>query len=193
MNGQTNEVYMFVKFRIQQLMQLGESTIKFKLAQLRSGIGKHPGNISALWDITMEGLPESLMSTSPNGAPSFGEWAVHSAMTLFALHQQGNDLKQKCMNREGEGFGKTVRKLVENADDFERIKRRFDIVVTSNSIEEISHHLRGIIQLLKTKDLPLNYPDLAQDLFYFQTIKTRDNTRLKWGRDFYRIQKQEEN
>ena len=63
--------------------------------------------------------------------------------------------------------------------------------VTSESMCEISNHLRGLVQLIKSKNIPLDYPDLAKDLFRFSYIEKRDEVRLKWGREFYRIYKEE--
>ena len=86
-----------------------------------------------------------------------------------------------------------VGKLIENEEDEKRIKRRFDAAATSDSLDEISHHLRGLIQLLKDKDITLDYPALTEDLYWFQFPEARDSVRLRWGRDFYRNRNSEEN
>jgi CRISPR system Cascade subunit CasB len=65
------------------------------------------------------------------------------------------------------------------------IKRRFDTVITSDSPEELAYHLRGLIQLLRSKSIPLDYPKLAEDLFNFQSPALRDGIRLRWGQDYY--------
>ena len=173
----------FVGRKIFYLSQVAnDSTVKASLANLRRGVGKHPGSVPNLWDLTLDGLPEEFLSKT--GAPTDGEWAVHIALSLFALHQQGKDIKAKCMHKQGEPFGRAVRKLAVDEEDLPRVVRRFNVVVTSDGMMETSHHLRGLIQLLKASDIPLDYTDLAQDLFWF--AKNRDNVRLKWGQDFYR-------
>ena len=177
----------FVKRKILQMCESHNgSEAKAMLAKLRRGIGRAPGSMPELWKVTLEGLTETLISK--NKGPTRVEWAVHTALTLYALHQQGKDLKGQCMNREGESLGIAVRKLIQNEEDEQRIKRRFDSAATSESIEEFSHHLRGLIQLLKAKDIPLDYTALTEDLFWFQFSDTRDSVRLRWGRDFYRRQ-----
>ena len=88
--------------------------------------------------------------------------------------------------------GTALRKLVRDDDDENRIKRRFDKVATADSMEEISHHLRGLIQLMKAEDIPLDYPGLAEDLFRFQNPELRDTIRLKWGREYYSFIKKNE-
>ena len=191
MNEPAKEISLFVGQKIQFLSHAQESTVKSTLAQLRRGIGKHPGGTPQIWNLTLENLPDSLLSKDSQGSPTIGEWAAHITLTLFALHQQGHDIRAELMSRDEGKFGKAVRKLVENDDDLPRIKRRFDATVTSDNVEEISHHLRGLVQLLKANSIPLDYPGLAHDLYWFQIQKTRDNIRLKWGQDFYRYQKEE--
>lgn len=157
--------------------------VKSTLAKLRRGIGSVPGSLPEIWDITLRDMPQALVGKWDN--PTNGEWAVHITLTLFALHQQGKDIKKQCMYREGYLLGIALRKLVKDEGDENRIKRRFDKVVTADSIEEVSHHLRGLVQLMKAEDIPLDYPKLAEDLFRFQNSETRDNIRLKWGREYY--------
>ena len=53
-------------------------------------------------------------------------------------------------------------------------------------------HLRGLVQLMSSKDIPLDYVSLAGDLYEFQTRDGAARARLRWGQDFYRNIKQEE-
>ncbi|NLU36780.1 MAG: type I-E CRISPR-associated protein Cse2/CasB [Clostridiales bacterium] len=177
----------FVRRKINQLFSSQNDTVvRAELARLRRGIGKLPGSMPELWDITMKDLPEILVGKDEK--PSYGEWAVYTTLTLFALHQQGKDLKSQCMNQEGMFLGKAVRTLIQTSEDENRVKRRFDAAATSNSMEEIAHHLRGLIQLLKSENIPLDYPKLTEDLYRFQFPEARDNVRLMWGREFYSMQ-----
>jgi len=177
----------FVRRKINQLFSSQNDTVvRAELARLRRGIGKLPGSMPELWDITIKDLPEILVGKDEK--PSYGEWAVYTTLTLFALHQQGKDLKSQCMNQEGMFLGKAVRTLIQTSEDENRVKRRFDAAATSNSMEEIAHHLRGLIQLLKSENIPLDYPKLTEDLYRFQFPEARDNVRLMWGREFYSMQ-----
>ncbi|MCL4463236.1 MAG: type I-E CRISPR-associated protein Cse2/CasB [Firmicutes bacterium] len=49
-----------------------------------------------------------------------------------------------------------------------------------------------MILLIRAKDIPLDYPALTQDLYWFQFPDRRDGIRLKWGQDFYRVTRNEE-
>lgn len=184
MADEAKKVKNYVK---RQLFKLAgsnnESATRTMLANLRRGIGETPGSVPALWEITLSGMPESLQGKDES--PSKGEWSVHTALTLYALHQQGKELKEHPMNQEGASLGKSLRRLVNNEDEEKRVKRRFDAAATSDSLAEFSHHLRGLVQLMKSQNVPLDYPALAEDLYWFQNTDHRDSVRLRWGRDFY--------
>lgn len=166
------------------LLQSGDNVLRAALAELRRGVGKRPGDVPQLWGYFLQDMPEEFFGDKE---PSKAEWAVYTSLTLFALHQQGKDPKSDAMNKEGYSFGTAVNKLVHNEDERERVARRFYAAATASSMEELSHHMRGIIQLLRGEGIPLDYPMLAADLYRYQFSSLVSNVRLKWGQDFYRI------
>ncbi len=180
-------VGVYVKKQLDHLAKdentLNVSGSKALLAQLRRGIGKKPGELPELWGAFLNSLPEELMSKS--GEPSYSEWAIYTALTLFALHQQGHS---EPMNSEGEEnrLGRAVRKLIHNDDEEENIRLKFSIAACSDDMTELSYRLRTIVKLLSNENIKLDYVDLAEDLFLFQIKKSDNEVRLKWGRDFYR-------
>jgi len=186
MTEKAKQVKFYVNHQLAKMVgNSNESATRAMLANLRRGIGEVPGSVPALWEITFSGLPEHLCGTDTS--PSKAEWSIHTALTLYALHQQGKEMQQQPMNQKGATLGKSLRGLISSEDDEKRVKRRFDAAATSDSLEELSHHLRGLVQLLKSQNIPLDYPLLAQDLYWFQNPDHRDLVRLGWGRDFYRI------
>lgn len=152
------------------------------LAELRRGVGKIPGELPGLSGYFMEGMPEAFFGQAE---PSRAEWAVYTALTLFALHQQGNAIDGELMYEEGSSIGKAISKLVKREEDRERIRRRFNSVATSNSIEEIAYYLRGIIQMLRNEKIGVDYVALSGDLYLFQFPELRPQVRLRWGQDYY--------
>lgn len=180
------QVSDFVYTRILQLAHSdNRSPVAALLAKLRRGIGKEPGAQPELWDLVLDEMPNDIQGTDER--PSYGERAVHTALTLFALHQQGRDLRDKCMNEPGAPLGGAVRLMIrQNPGREEAIKRRFTATVTSDSYEELVWHLRGLVQLFRSADIRLDYPSLARDLYYYQFSEWRDHIRLQWGRQFYR-------
>lgn len=192
MEQQGKQVRNFISSRIYSLYESkNDSAVRATLAKMRRGVSKNPGETPEIWEVTLADLPESLLGKK--NTPSWAEWAVHVALTLFALHQQGNNLKTEQMNKKGITLGTALHMLVKTPDDLARIKRRFDSVATSDSLDELSHHLRGLIQMMKAANIPLDYSALGEDLYHYQNISTRDGVRLAWGRDFYRNYQPESN
>ncbi|HHT02552.1 MAG TPA: type I-E CRISPR-associated protein Cse2/CasB [Firmicutes bacterium] len=161
------------------------------LAKLRRGIGKEPGELPELFEIVFENLPEGFFGKG--GEPSREIWAIYTALTLFSLHQQGKDRPMSASGeREGEtsgdSLGAAVGRLVRKDMTREKtLKRRFDAVLTADEFTELAHHARGLIQLLKTEDIPLDYPKFAFDLYRYQFDEARNRVRLRWGEDYYRV------
>jgi len=185
-SGEAKQARSFVKRKIARMIESKtQSGVKAELAMLRRGIGKAPGSMPELWNVTLSGLPEILLSK--NEEPTKGEWAVHTALTLYALHQQGKDPGRQCMQKEGENLGIAARRLVDREkSNEEAVVRRFQSVALSDNFERLSWHLRGLVQLLKSKDIQLDYPALTEDLYWFHFNDRRDGIRLRWGQDFYR-------
>lgn len=173
---------------------------KSALAKLRRGIGKEPGEVPEIWEITLGDLPLELLSK--NGIASNAEWAIHTTVTLYALHRQGKD---KSMNDTyklvegkrvyGKSLGAAARRLIKpDKSNEQSIKRRFDAIITAQDLAELAHHARGLVQLLKTADphITLDYPRLAQDLYLYQFNDSRNQIRLRWAQDFWAEERQEE-
>lgn len=202
----TKKVGEFVSRKIFSLTEsLDFGSTKASLAQLRRGIGKQPGELPELWDAFLKGLPEELMSKTRE--PSRAEWAVYTALTLFALHQQGHS---EPMNEQGEKhrLGRAARELVEikkkssnkksNEDDEEdsdekSVKFKLGLAASSDDMTELSYRLRTLVNLLSGENIKLDYAELAMDIFLFQSENYADEIRMKWGRDFYRIEKTDDN
>lgn len=156
---------------------------KARLAQLRRGIGKKPGENPEIWGDFLSGLPEQLMGRTDE--PSRAEWAIYITLTMYALHQQGH---AESVNRKEAGYslGQAVGKLVKDEDDLERIQQRFRMMALSEDMTEFSYYLRCIVRLLSDADVPLDYTELSKEIFLFQFDDKIDSIRLKWGQDFYR-------
>ena len=156
---------------------------KAALAELRRGVGKEPGEDPVLWGAFLLDLPEELYGK--DGKPSREEWAIYIALTLYALHQQGKDPTADSVSAEGEDLGKAVAGLAQDKEDRDRILRRFSSMVTAADMSGLSHHLRGLVQLMKAKGIRLDYPALAEDIYWWQVPSQKNRIKLKWGQGFY--------
>ena len=159
------------------------------LANLRRGAGKAPGDLPKLWGIFLNNLPDEMRSR--NGEPTKAEWAIYLSLTLYALHQQGHS---ESVHSDKISLGKAAAMLMDDQtdDERERVLRRFAPVVTAKDMSELSHHLRCLVQLLsaKGKEISLDYVRLAKDIYDFQFDEGKKKVRLRWGQDFYFIEKE---
>lgn len=191
-----SEIGAFVAKRIAELQYKEERSATGRsgnaiLASLRRGVGKTPGELPELFGVILSELPEEFVSS--DGTATKEEWASYIALTLYALHRQGGDgEKDLAHTRErvsvGKALGMLSDKQREGKQDLNAEKRalqKIKMLVTSKDMGELSYHLRGIVQLLKREEIPLNYITLAKDLYEFQCADGKNRVSLSWGRDFY--------
>lgn len=182
------QIEMLVHKKIRCLLS-NEPWSRAMLAKLRRGVGKQPGELPELFEILFADMPEELFGKSDE--PSYSVKAIYTALTLFALHQQGKErpmsIDGKTEDKKlGNSLGSAVGRLVKQDNDREQaIKRRFDTVTTATELTELSHHARSLIQLLRAGDITLDYPRFAVDLYWFQFDEIRNRARLRWGQDYY--------
>lgn len=151
------------------------------LARLRRAVSKQPGDIMDVLEYT---FTPALLNGHPENdpGPSPAERAAHVAITLFALHQQS---RGERMHHRGRGLGLALRRLHSGTGAIpDPIVRRFRMLGTADSFGELTHHLRGVVQLLRAQSSPLDYGLLAQQLLAWQNDPSR--VRMTWGRQFYR-------
>jgi CRISPR system Cascade subunit CasB len=188
------EVVGFVMKKLGHLKAIGETgSGKAILAKLRRGIGQHPGSSPELWETTLGEIPESLWRNDREERDRV-ERCVFTALTLFALHQQGKSTSTESdwMQRKDQGLGTAMQALIHDPDERERITKRFVVLATSESLKELTWHLRGAVQLLRRDGIPLDYAQLAGELYAFDEGTRRNDVRMKWGRQFYRNTKPKE-
>ena len=161
---------------------------KAMLANLRRGAVKASGELPELWGIFLNGIPDEMLSR--NGEPTKAEWAIYIALTMFALHQQGNS---ESVHKDGLSFGRAAAMLMneQTDDERERVLRRFGPAVTANDMYELSHHMRCLIELMRSKGIKLDYVMLARDIYDYQFSAGKKKVQLRWGQDFYYIEKGE--
>lgn len=83
MSDQKAKVKSYVRRRLESWQhEPNPHQIRADLANLRRGIGKAPGDLPELWGLLFRDFPEELMSST--GEPTWAEWAVSGALTLYA-------------------------------------------------------------------------------------------------------------
>lgn len=186
--SKSEQIRYYVLRKIKYLYEnTDQGAVRGMLANLRHGIGKEPGELPELWGAVFDGIPEELIGTK---APSDAEWAIYTAVTLYAMHQQGNE---ECVHTDAVSIGKAAAELVKSDDDTERILNRMKLIATAVTPSDLAYHLRGIIQLLKGETVKLDYAELAAELYLFRFPDNANSIRIQWGRDFYRKLNAKEN
>lgn len=184
-SSRRDQVRDYVARKLYALEQTqAEPAVRAALAKMRRGVGKKPGDDPALWGMLFDDLPEQLEGRG--AAPTREEWAIYTALTLYALHQQGHKRDSENMNASDQSLGAAVARLTEHDEGaVDAVRRRFNAMATSSDMEELVWHLRGIVTLLRRSAIPLDYPMLATELFRFQTENGKAAVRLAWGRTYY--------
>ena len=155
-----------------------ESRARGELAALRKGASRSPGELPEIWELTRVEVPDGA-----GDAPTWEEIAVHTAMTLYAVHQQS---RTEHMFSPGVGLGSAARRLIGSPDEENPSARaRFNALVTSTTVAELRHHLRGFVSLLRARGFALDHAMLADDVLRFQQPGGARSVRLNWARQYY--------
>ncbi|EMF02059.1 type I-E CRISPR-associated protein Cse2/CasB [Streptomyces mobaraensis NBRC 13819 = DSM 40847] len=156
-----------------------------ELAALRSGLSEEPGTVPAMWAFHRLRMSNELRD---RGALTRDLTAEHTALTLFGLHQQG---RKRSLHTPGATPGAACRRLLaqDGGPDRVAVERRLGTLLTSLSADELAHHLRGLVPLLRKADIGLDYDGVRQavrdwDDPYRPDAQSR--WRAKWERDFHR-------
>ena len=150
-----------------------------ELAALRKGVSRSPGELPEIWELTRVEVPDGA-----GDAPTWEEIAVHTAMTLYAVHQQS---RTEPMFSPGVGLGSAAHDLVGRDEENPSARARFNALVTSATVAELRHHLRGFVSLLRARGIALDHAMLADDIFRFQQPGGAKKVRLNWARQYYSL------
>jgi CRISPR system Cascade subunit CasB len=150
------------------------------LAEWRRGLAKEPMTAPGMWkDI----VPVAERVGRSEGWRRRVEEAVHHVLSLYAVHQQSRS--EPMHVNDGTSLGAACRRLAGGPDEENKgARRRMYAAVTADTPEELTHHLRGLVTLLRGKGIALDYTRLARELARWPYPAARTETRRRWGRDF---------
>ena len=155
-----------------------ESSARATLARLRQAVDEAPGVNPDVWQIVLEILPGQFIGSRDQ--PTKGEWAAHLALTLYGVHQQGNNTP---MHEPGVTFGTAMGRLMRERPS---AKSRYDALLSASHFAGRRNYLRSLTGLLSTDGIPVDHGRLALDLFRLQSADHKNSVVRVWGRDFYR-------
>lgn len=151
------------------------------LARLRRGVGQGYAHVPDLWGLLdIDAVYEADASETELARI---ENAVHSAATLWALHQQGR--RDRGMHKpDGTQLGSAVRQLI--GDDVDApARKRLVRAGGATTLDSLAQRLRELVVLLRDKQLPLDYGVLADQLHHWQRPGGPGDVRRDWGRSFH--------
>lgn len=174
-----------IVFKLDQTLETPSG--KAMLANLRNSIGKPLTESIAIWPLMFEHLPEEFLSRGQSLSKK--EKAILNSLQLYALYRQGKKApaSQGAKEERPSNIGRSLNAL-RTGDNTVSTDRRFNALVTAATYDELSHHLRQMINLLKAKtsgETGIDFGKLAQDLYGFLTGKD-ESIRLNWARAYYR-------
>ncbi|MCT2974165.1 type I-E CRISPR-associated protein Cse2/CasB [Propionibacterium freudenreichii] len=170
-----------------------------RLATLRHADVTDPASNPRLWAMTLSNLPDEFIG--PGEVASQGELALHAALVLYATHQQAQTRPmhtsaekvppaERVKERRRVSFGHAVRRLAQIRGtggqwDAGSITR-FEALSGAHDHAARVVALRRLITLLRGEAIPLDYGQLACDLYDLNDARRRAEVQLRWGRDLHR-------
>ncbi|MDK8276584.1 MAG: type I-E CRISPR-associated protein Cse2/CasB [Peptoniphilus duerdenii] len=180
-------------FSLEESKELSKT--KATLSNLRNSVGRPSAENLEGIKLLYQFIPEEFYTKYSK--LTYEENAILTTLQLYAIHQQSEvDSVNNTEKKDGwDNVGESIAEI-RTEDNFLSLDRRFNAMITSQSFEELSNHLRQLIKILKgSKDIvKINYPKLSKDLYDF--VRGYDErVRLNWSRAYYskNISKGEEN
>lgn len=145
------------------------------LADLRSGLGKKPSEMARVHKHVVPYLPRE----------NYNDQCYYLIATLFGLYPKQKPGYPRTVERDGKkwtdywSLGAAFRTL---KDDSSSMEARFVALLNAHR-DDLADHLRHAVGLLKTKEQPLDWFRLFEDLLQWDH---RDGyVQLSWAQDFY--------
>lgn len=171
--------------------EINSSNGRANLANIRNSINRPLTESIDLLPLLFRYLPEDFLSS--DGKLSLEEKAIVLTIQLYALHQQAES-ESVLLSEDAEkwkNFGYSL-SFLRKGEDSLAADRRFNTMITSSTFEELSHHMRQMIKLLKSKtDAKVNYTKLSGDLYKFLT-GYGEEVKFSWASRYYFVKNEKE-
>ena len=195
--SEAHQIGVFVSQKVARLQAAllgsgpGSTAARALLARLRK-LDKPSGGVWATAGSELfVGLPEICFS---RGDERRMLAAVKTSLKLYALHQQSRQQPMALVAKDsdqGEGtvrrsFGWSCRAIEYDLENATGVVRRLASLESARDFAGIENGLRGLIQLMRAHDVPVDYYQLARDLYLLQLDSCRSDVFMRWSRDYYR-------
>ncbi|OUN01218.1 MAG: type I-E CRISPR-associated protein Cse2/CasB [Firmicutes bacterium ZCTH02-B6] len=166
---------------IEWLQELVKKQDRARLAALRRGMLLEPSQFYELFSL----VPPRFLE----GATTKELQIRLMVAILFASHQGSFPAEENAGRRRNLGASLRLLALKKAGGNLEpdkelpeALKRRLDALLAARS-EDLFHHLRQVIRLLKSEEIPVDWEQLLLDLRHWD----REDRRVQWNwsRSFY--------
>lgn len=182
-----NEIAATIARIINKLYGNGEPD-KAVLASLRAADTIGSKRAQAVWPVMFSEMPEKYISNDPTGRPTYAETAIYTALRCYAIHQQAVEESVYAKYPEGVTFFNALAGLKTNDETRVALDRRVQALLASRNLANTVKSITQLTRILKANNrtLKVDYAQLAQDLFFFETsFKMANRICLKWGQQYY--------
>ena len=114
--------------------------------------------------------------------------AIRVALELYAWHQQSRTVPMAYTTQEDgrrRSFGASCRLIERDLDAAAGVRRKLAAVESASGLEEMEHQLRGLVTLMRSENVQVDYRVLTEDLYLLQGERTRESVLMRWSRDYY--------
>lgn len=116
------------------------------------------------------------------GQVSREQEAEHAALGLYGLHQQS---KRTSMHRAGVGLGVALRRLRDHGKfSADAVNAKVTAAATTTDPDALLLRLRGLVDLLRTIDQPLDYDRLMWLIYDWHREDRRRLARRRWALEY---------
>lgn len=169
---------------------------KAVLASLRATDTIDSKRAQAVWPVMFSEMSKEDISNDQTGRPTYAETAIYTALRCYAIHQQAVEdsvyaqsfSKDKTKKPEGVTFFSALARLRTNDETRVALDRRMQALLASRNLANTVKSITQLTRILKANNrtLKVDYAQLAQDLFFFETsFKMANRICLKWGQQYY--------
>jgi CRISPR system Cascade subunit CasB len=150
---------------IGSLLRLAAQEDRAALAALRRGLGRAPGTVAEMYPYV-----EPYLGAESTRARSDAAYVVAALFASHPLNWHRDDDDPRSSN-----FGASFARLRARMASSEGAERRFTALLGAHR-EELEHHLRSAVSLLKSHDVPVDWEQLLRDIRW-------------WGGDARRVER----
>lgn len=152
------------------------------LAALRNSIGKPFSEAEEVWPLLFYHLPPEFLSADGHETPE--ERAIYTALQMYAVCTQGSAGMVKSDPTYKGSIGRSLRSG-RDPENPAALDRKFGALISSDTYEELTHHLRQILKTVKGHaGMTVSFPRLASDLLYFQR-GSREKLYFRWAQEYF--------